>query len=555
MTGKIFRNAFLVGIFVLLICSLLFSAVLVGNFEDQVFERLASEASVLSAAVGEAGPSCLDVLSDDSSRVTLFTPDGTVYYDSAPGADSAASGGAVPDEAAQALIDGSGKAVRTSRGGRVYYYALQMPDGNILRVCSQQTSLLSMLRVLLGPIAWVIVLVLLLCGVMAFRLAKQITRPINAIDVDDPNTNDAYQELEPLIARLQEQMRTIRRQMEELSLRQQEFTAVTENMREGFVLLDSKGEILSSNHSAMQLLSIPPDQEHGSLLQLNSDPEVLQAVQTALSGGHAELLLRQHSSAWQIIANAVLSGPHTAGAVLLLMDVTEHEQREALRREFSANVSHELKTPLTSICGFAELLQAGLVQPEKVPEFSGDIYRESRRLLDLVNDIIKLSRLDEGAVTPELQRVELWPLAQSVLASLQPTAQKRGVTMELTGVHASVQGVGQLLNEMLYNLCDNAIKYNRDGGSVTVSFTENGAELILRVSDTGIGIPYAHQSRVFERFYRVDKSHSKALGGTGLGLSIVKHAAQYHGARIDLKSEEGRGTTISIIFPAHELEK
>ena len=549
MTGKIFRNSFLVGIFVLLICSLLFSAVLVGNFEEQLFEQLSGETAVLSAAVHASGASCLDGLADEDESVTIFAPDGTIVYESAPGA-AEADGTSLPPEAAQAAANGTGKRVAASAAsGRTYYYARKMADNHILRVASSQAPLFSMLRVLLAPIAWVIILVVMLCGVMAFRLAKQITRPINAINVDDPTASDAYQELEPLIARLQDQMRTIRRQMEELSLRQREFTAITENMREGFLLLDSKGAILSGNHSAMQLLHVPPGQENGDLPQLDPEPEVMQAIGTALSGGRAELLLSRQNSTWQIIASAVRSGEQTVGAVLLLMDVTEREQRDALRREFSANVSHELKTPLTSICGFAELMQAGLVTPDKIQEFSGDIYRESRRLLDLVNDIIKLSRLDESDPAFVMQPVALWPLAERVLESLRPVAQKRGITMELTGIHTGVRGVEQLLNEMLYNLCDNAIKYNQDGGSVTVSFAESGAGVVMCVSDTGIGIPYAHQNRVFERFYRVDKSHSKALGGTGLGLSIVKHAAQYHGARLELKSEEGRGTAVSVYFP------
>ena len=549
MTRRIFRNSFLIGITVLLVSSILFFAVMFSNYEQQAFERLSAEAESIAQALDESGPSFLQRL-EVADRVTLVAPDGSVLYDSAADAASLPNHLA-REEIQQALECGEGRCSRYSETflERTHYYALRLPDGSVLRTACTQESIISMIILLLEPILWVILLVLILCGVLSFRLAKQITRPINAIDLDDPALDESYQELAPLIGRLQDLLHTSRSQMDELSLRQREFTAITENMREGFLLLDGKADILSSNHSAMQVLGLDAGEAVGSLRLVCRDPDILKVVESALSGSHAEVLLTRENVTWQIIANPVMSGGSVVGAVVLLMDVTEREQREALRREFSANVSHELRTPLTSISGFAELMQAGLVPMEKVQEFSADIYRESRRLLELVNDIIKLSRLDEGGDKLERQRVELHALAENVLANLESVAEKCHVTLSLTGGAAYVTGVPALLSEMLYNLCDNAVKYNVDGGSVRVDIAQSTAETVLTVSDTGIGIPYAHQSRVFERFYRVDKSHSKAVGGTCLGLSIVKHAAQYHNARLELKSAVGKGTEIRIHYP------
>lgn len=484
MTRRIFRNSFLIGITVLLVSSILFFAVMFSNYEQQAFERLSAEAESIAQALDESGPSFLRRL-EVADRVTLVAPDGSVLYDSAADAASLPNHLA-REEIQQALERGEGRCSRYSETflERTHYYALRLPDGSVLRTACTQESIISMAILLLQPILWVIVLVLILCGVLSFRLAKQITRPINAIDLDDPALDESYQELAPLIGRLQDLLHTSRSQMDELSLRQREFTAITENMREGFLLLDGKADILSSNHSAMQVLGLDAGEAVGSLRLVCRDPDILKVVESALSGSHAEVLLTRENVTWQIIANPVMSGGSVVGAVVLLMDVTEREQREALRREFSANVSHELRTPLTSISGFAELMQAGLVPMEKVQEFSADIYRESRRLLELVNDIIKLSRLDEGGDKLERQRVELHALAENVLANLESVAEKCHVTLSLTGGAAYVTGVPALLSEMLYNLCDNAIKYNVDGGSVRVDIAQSTAETVLTVSDT-----------------------------------------------------------------------
>ena len=548
MTGKILRNSVLVAALALFSCALLFFGVMYRNYEDQAFSQLRAEAAAVSQGLNVQGERYLDDF-EPADRVSWVSSDGTVLYDSAaPAQDLPAHTGR--EEIAQALETGEGQASRYSQTllQRTYYYARRLADGTVLRVSCTQNSLPAMIIMMLTPFLWVATVVLIVCGILSYRLARQITKPINAINLDNPARLPGYPELSPLFDRLREQSRTIGRQMDELQLRQREFTAITENMREGFLLVDGKLHILSGNHSAFELLGRQEVKPGELLYDADCRPEILDAVETALSGSHAELLLSIDDVSWQVLANPVVATGQVAGAVILCMDVTEREQRERLRREFSANVSHELKTPLTSISGFAELMKEGLVPPEKIPEFSGDIYKESRRLIGLVDDIIQLSRLDENSTEFERGPVDLYELSEQAMASLRPVADRQSVRLALQGEHAEIDGVAQLLKEMIYNLLDNAVKYNVPGGSVVLRVQKMGARTVLSVSDTGIGIPYADQPRVFERFYRVDKSHSKEVGGTGLGLSIVRHAAQYHNARLDLKSQPGKGTTITVTF-------
>ena len=397
----------------------------------------------------------------------------------------------------------------------------------------------------------IVLLLVLLVAVLSLRSARKIVSPINDLDIEHLIEGAVYPELQPLADRIREQNRTIRRQMDELRAKQQEFFAITDHMREGFLLADRRLNILSGNHSALELLS--GGAEVQTLWEDCCREEIRQAAEAALNGEHTEVLLPLDGSTYQIVANAVVSDGQVTGVVVIMMDVTEQRQRDALRREFSANVSHELKTPMTAISGFAELMKEGLVPPEKVREFSGDIYRECRRLISLVDDIIDLSKLDEGTVPMEKEQVALRLLAEETLESLRPTAEKQEVTLSLEGEEAVIFGVRSLLSEMLYNLIDNAIKYNREGGEVRVALRQGEKEVRISVFDTGIGIPKADQSRVFERFYRVDKSHSRAIGGTGLGLSIVKHAAQYHDARVELESELGKGSTFTVIFKENTI--
>ena len=548
MTGKILRISYLVAISALLASALLFFGVMYRDYEDGAFARLRAEAAAIAQGLGAAGSDYFDSFAPDD-RVTWIAASGTVLYDSAAPAQLLESH-ADREEIDHALQTGEAQTSRYSKTllQRTFYYAKLLEDGTVLRVSCTQNSLPAMILMLLTPFLWVATLVLILCGVLSYRLARQITKPLNAINPDNPAPLPSYPELTPLFDKLREQNRTIGKQMNELQLRQREFTAITENMREGFLLVDCKMHVLSSNHSALEVLGRRELKPGCLLYDAECSQEIFDAVDTALSGSHAELLLTIDETSWQVLANPVVASGQVAGAVVLFMDVTEREQRERLRREFSANVSHELKTPLTSISGFAELMKEGLVPPEKIPEFSGDIYKESLRLIGLVNDIIQLSRLDENSTQFQRAPVDLYDLCAQSIEQLSPVAARQSVTLALTGEHAEIIGVEQLLKEMIYNLLDNAIKYNVPGGSVTASVRKSAGRTILSVADTGIGIPYAHQPRVFERFYRVDKSHSKEVGGTGLGLSIVRHAAQYHGARLELKSQPGKGTTITVTF-------
>ena len=547
MRKKIFFHYFLVGVLAVVLCCGLLLGVLFHHYEGQIFRQMAVEAEYIAHGMELSGEGYLDTMEFDD-RVTWVSAAGDVLYDSqAEAADMANH--LDRQEIGQALEQGSGQSTHYSETllERTLYYAQRLEDGTVIRVACTQGTVMAMLLMLLGPIFGVMAVVLTICALLAFRLAKAIVEPINRVDLDHPVIDKTYSELAPLVSRIRQQNQTIRLQMEELGRKQREFTAITENMSEGFLLVDPKTNILSSNQAAIRLLSGGDRMEN--LRRDSGVPAIRDAVDAALAGMETDRIIALEGRSWQLLAHPVTASGQVAGAVVLLMDVTEKAQREELRKEFSANVSHELKTPLTSISGFAELMKEGMVPLEKCREFAGDIYRESRRLIDLVDDIIRLSRLDESSRMFEPEEVDLYDLSDDILANLRPVAEKSGVSLSLKGGHVRITGVWQILNEMVYNLCDNAIKYNREEGSVTVEVGRSGGEACLTVSDTGIGIPYADQSRVFERFYRVDKSHSKEMGGTGLGLSIVKHGAQYHNARLELRSELGKGTSISILFP------
>ena len=539
MTGKIIRSLFSLAMLVLVIGAALFSGILYGYYEKQSFASLAQEAEQLQQTMEYVSPEQMR----STDRITLISPDGTVLYDSVARAD-AMENHLSREEVAQALREGTGKSSHYSSTvlKKNLYYALRLDDGNVLRLSREQSSLGAMLLNMAWPIAATVAGLLLLAAGLSVRLARQITQPINAISPDDPQ--DVYPELQPLTQRLRQQRETIRNQMDELSRRMREFSAMTENMSEGFLLIDLRGHVLTENHSASMLL--PTDADN---IAKCSQRELCQAAQQALTGQRCERLLQQGERTLSVIASPVLESGQVTGAVVLTLDVTEREQREKLRREFSANVSHELKTPLTSISGFAELMSQGLVPPDKVREFSLDIQKECTRLTNLVEDIIDLSRLEEGGGDMTWEDIDLYTLCDDVLQSLEPVAKRQAVTLRLAGESLQVRGVYQVLREMIYNLCDNAIKYNRSGGSVTVTVARRAGRASVAVADTGIGIPYEDQSRVFERFYRVDKSHSRAIGGTGLGLSIVKHAAALHGAEIKLQSQPEDGTVITVLFP------
>lgn len=551
MTGKIFRGCFLVGLAVVILCAGLFVVVVDDRYEEGVYQQLEEELLYVKHGLEQGGEEYLTGLAPHQ-RLTWVAKDGRVLYDSV--ADpSTMENHSDRVEILQAQQEGTGRSKHLSKTllEKTLYYASRLSDGTVLRISCVETAVWAMALEMLQAVLWILVLALVLSGLMASRLARQITRSVNSIDLEHPRLDETYEELFPLVRRLQEQNRTIGQQMEALSRRQREFAALAENMSEGVLLIDSHYNILSGNQSAFSLLG--QTEQPSSLRQDTCRREIWEAAGKALAGRHAGWMMEEESHIFEILASPVTANGQVTGAVILMVDVTEREARESLRREFSANVSHELKTPLTSISGFAELMKEGMVEEEKMREFAGDIYKECAQLIALIDDIMKLSRLDEGAEEVTLEPVDLYALAGQVLKELDTTAAKRSVTLHLDGDPQQIQGVWRILHEMIYNLCDNAIKYNKDGGTVIVRVTGEAMQVVLTVEDTGIGIPKGQQDRVFERFYRVDKSHSRQMGGTGLGLSIVKHGAQYHNAQICLDSELGSGTAITIFFPKHTL--
>ena len=550
MAKRIFQAICLVAALVLVLSTVVLTAVLYDQFAGQIRRELQVEAAYIAHGLELEGISYLDTLGDKTRRITLIDAGGAVCYDNA--ADAASMENHLDrEEVQQALQTGSGTGSRVSRtlSQETFYYAKRLADGTVLRLAATQRSVWFLLLGVLQPVAVVILLVLILGGILAYRVAGRIVAPINALDLEHPEQNQVYEEVSPLLSSIARLHRTIDRQLAEARQKQEEFRLITEHMSEGLLVIDSQACLLSCNGAALRLLGAQTQPESGSVLVLNRSEAFRTAVREALEGRHSEKELETGGHTLQLMANPVCQEGRITGAVLLVVDITERAQREALRREFSANVSHELKTPLTSISGFAELLKSGVVAPGDVADLSGSIYEEAQRLIRLVEDIIRLSALDEGKISGELTNVDLYALALEQAARLKPQAEQCGVTMAVEGEPAVVMGNRPILSEILYNLCDNAIKYNRPGGSVTVTVA-GGRTAAVTVRDTGIGIPAASQSRVFERFYRVDKSHSKDVGGTGLGLSIVKHGVQFHNGRIRLDSTPGQGTTVTVELPA-----
>ena len=553
MTAKLFRTSMAVAVSVMALSIALFMGMLYQYFSDQMMTELESETWLVSRGVELDGMDYLNGL-HTTSRVTWVAADGTVLYDNEADA-STMENHADREEIREALTSETGTAQRFSStlSEQTLYVTQRLSDGTVIRLASAQKTVGLLLISMIQPILIILVLSLLLSAVLASRLSKGLIKPILSLDLEHPEDCETYDELTPLLSRLKRQNDTIQQQMNLLKQRQTEFAALTDNMSEGFLLLDRQGHVLSHNSGALRLLGVEEPEGEVNVLVLNREEPFRQAVDEALSGKRSQQMLHLNGRYCKLLANPVLADGKPAGAVLVLLDVTEQEQRDELRREFTANVSHELKTPLTSISGIAEIMQSGMVKPEDIQSFAGDIYQEAQRLIALVEDIIRLSRLDEGAESLEGEPVNLLSVAQDVARRLDSAAQKAGVTLKVMGLSVEVHGIPSVLDEMVYNLCDNAIKYNHPGGTVnvTVAPTDDGSAEVT-VEDTGIGIPVEDQSRVFERFYRVDKSHSKEIGGTGLGLSIVKHGASLHGAQIHMDSQVGRGTSVQLLFPHHE---
>lgn len=548
MTKKIFRSSLLTALLVLAVSLFFIFGILYQYFEEQLINELKSKAEYISYAVELGGADVLEKISDGDERITLISSDGTVIADTDANADEMENH-LERTEVKQAAENGSGTSVRYSDTltEKIIYYAVKTPDGNILRVSVKHYTVVTILLGLVQPILVILLIAAVLCFVLSSKVSKSIVKPINSLDLDEPENNNAYEELSPLLKKISRQRKIIDEQLQTAKQMQEEFRLITENMSEGFLMIDSERNVLTYNSAALRLLGIsePPS---GNVLAINRAGPFRSAVERALSGGRSENEMTFGESSYSLIANPVFADKEVIGAVIVILDVTERVQREQLRREFTANVSHELKTPLTSISGFAEMMVNG-VPNDIAADFSRSIYDEAQRLIVLVGDIIKLSELDENSARFERERVNLRELSENVVKQLRFAAENKNVSLTVVG-NAQITGVRKILDEMIFNLCDNAIKYNKDGGSadVVISSDTEKHTVTLTVRDTGIGIPVYAQSRIFERFYRVDKGRSKSAGGTGLGLAIVKHGAICHNAEIRLKSEENKGTEISVIF-------
>ena len=554
MTRKIFQSIIAVVISVLLLSLALITGVLYNHFETTMLDQLRTTAQFAEQGVEQEGMAYFDSLHAQNCRVTWIAADGTVKYDNRSNPKTMENH-ADRQEVREAMENDSGTSVRRSPtlSEHTMYYAKRLSDGTVLRLSMSQRSVLFLMGGMLSPLVFIFLAACLLAGVLSYRVSKKIVKPLSEIDLKHPEQVETYDELSPFLQRIAAQNREIDARMAEIRKQQQEFSMITENMSEGLFVVDRNYQILSYNKSAMQIFGMDPGQEHENLLAVNRSEGFRNAVDSALKGRHTQENLELNGRVYQIIANAVCQpdfAEDMVGAVILVLDVTEKEAQEQYRREFTANVSHELKTPLTSISGIAEIIRNGIVKPEDIPHFAGKIYDESQRLITLIGDIIKLSRLDENQVPMERETVDMLEMARDVVQQLSSVARKSGVTLVANGSHGQVQGVRQVLGEMVYNLCENAVKYNRAGGRVWVDVQQVADRVVLQVKDTGIGIPAAEQGRIFERFYRVDKSHSKAVGGTGLGLSIVKHGAALHHATISVSSEPEQGTEITLTFPA-----
>lgn len=549
MTKRIFRATLLVGVAVLIASLTLVMGALYSYFGRVQESQLRDELSLAVVGVEQNGVDYLKQLRSDQYRITWLCADGAVLYDTQADAESMENH-AQRQEVQQALATGEGESSRYSDTllQKTVYYAKRLPDGTVLRLSAIRVTTGVLVLNMLQPILLVLAAALILSGVLASRLARRITEPLNRLDLEHPLENDTYEELAPLLRRMEHQRRQIDRQMDELRRRSEEFEQITGSMNEGLVLLDEAGVILSINPAARRLLDAAENCVGQDLLTVDRDVALSDALRQAAEQGHSEFRGQRNGREYQFDVTRIQSEGRMAGTVLLVFDVTERAFAERNRREFTANVSHELKTPLQGIIGSAELLENGLVKQEDVPRFIGHIRSEAQRLVTLIGDIIRLSQLDEGEPMPA-EPVELLALAREAAESLQSAAAARNVTITVEGEPVELTGVRRLLYEIVFNLCDNAIKYNTDGGRVQVTVTKENETAAVTVRDTGIGIPPDQQDRVFERFYRVDKSHSKASGGTGLGLSIVKHAVQYHHGAIHLQSEVGKGTEIRVTFP------
>lgn len=552
MTKKIFHSILLVACTVLLACYLVILTSLNDYFTSLRKSQLKTQLSFASTAVEDEGIEYLKNVENGEYRLTLIDTDGTVLYDT--NADAAAmENHSDRREFQEAFLSGYGESHRYSRTltEQTYYFAKKLSDDRVLRISTSQVTIVSLLLGMLQPLLVITFLAILLSVFLAKRASRNLVRPLNNLDLNDPLSNDVYEELSPLLRHMAQQNKQIALQMDELSRSQNEFNAITSNMSEGLIVLNKDGVVVSLNTAARKIFEAEEDSIGKDFLTIDRTPEISRAIKETLSGKKQELEYEKNGRNYDLCINQIEEKDRVIGVLLLAIDNTEKIQAEQNRREFTANVSHELKTPLQSIIGSADLIESGLVKPEDMPRFIGHIKTDAARLVSLVSDIIRLSQLDENT---EMNRetVDALSVAKEALEMVGPIAESRNISLTIKGEPAPLTSVHKLLYDIIYNLCDNAVKYNKEGGFVKVDVKTAGDKVQVAVSDNGVGIAPADQSRVFERFYRVDKSHSRESGGTGLGLSIVKHAVAYLKGSISLESTLGKGTTITVSFPAEK---
>ena len=549
MNRKIFKSIIAVAVAVLLASLVVILASLYEYFGGVQEEQIKDELSLAAISVSEDGQAYLRQVSSGRYRLTWIDQTGDVLYDTRTDGESMENHGDRA-EVQQAMTRGEGESTRYSSTllQKTMYYAKRLEDGTVLRISVSRATVGVLVLGMIQPILLVLILALVLSALLAGRLSKRIVEPLNRLDLEHPLDNDSYEELSPLLNRINRQHKQISAQMKELRQRTDEFDQITGSMREGLVLLDNSEKILHLNPAACSLFGTDSTCVGQDFLTVERSREVSEAIRQAMEQGHSEIRSHREGKTYQFDMTRIDSQGDVVGTVILAFDITDRESGERLRREFTANVSHELKTPLQGIIGSAELIENGLVKPEDMPRFIGHIRSEAQRMVTLIGDIIRLSQLDEGVEMPK-ERVDLLAVAGQAAKDLESAAEKRHIAVTVEGQNTVVPGVRQLLYEVLYNLCDNAIKYNVEGGSVTMTVENRGEKGVVTVADTGIGIEPEDQGRIFERFFRVDKSHSKASGGTGLGLSIVKHAVQYHRGEIRLHSQPGQGTQIQVLLP------
>ena len=550
MTNRIFKAVCAAALSVFLVTMLLIMGVLYQYFSSLQQKQLMAQTALAVQGVEGQGMTFFDGLEAEDLRITWIAGNGDVLYDSVSDSD-AMENHLQREEIRQALSDGVGQSARYSSTlmKQYLYCAQRLSDGTVLRLSVSHNTIIVLLLGMLQPILIIITVALVLSFLLASRLSKRIVEPMNRLNLDEPLENEGYDELSPLLRRIYSQQQSLKNQQATLAQKQNELDAIVSHLEEGMLLLDRDCRVITANQAALRLMDVRNRNVAGlSLLSLNRNMELQEAVNQALAGVNVTKKTTIHGRTIQVHAAAVGKEQELSGVAVVLFDITQAEQAEQSRREFTANVSHELKTPLQSISGYSELIQCGLAKPEDVQPFAKRIYDETQRLIRLVEDIINLSRLDEGGGY-EPRQMDLYDTAREVVRDLQTVAADKQVQLTLEGTAAEMTGIPELARGIVYNLCDNAIKYNRPGGSVSVTVSGENEGVLLTVKDTGIGIPEEEQDRIFERFYRVDKSRSKEVGGTGLGLSIVKHAALVMGAQIQLESRLGQGTTIQVSFP------